>query len=194
MNALKSVAIASMFSVLIPAAMTAGLAYGVDVQEKTIKIDVKQRDFGVETFEFSKGNADLTDVAKDKMRTLVDNAKKDGGIKKIKVAVWSDQDSPAKTRKDLPKEDRRLAESRGDNIKNYLKSDLDVNRVEVFNMAEGTNWLAEMLGTEGAELREAFANNKYKGKVNPEVLIIRDQGGPSKAVLVLEHEHKDMAH
>lgn len=148
----------------------------------------------VETIAFDQGSPQLSEEAKGKIRTLIDSAKQDGGVREVKVAVWSDSESPVRARKDLPKEDRQLAETRGDNVKNFLKHDLDVRHVKVFNMAEGTNWLAELFHTEAAELEQIFSAQGYHGKVSPELGLIRDHGKPSHAVVVVEHEHKGMAH
>ncbi|MEZ4743828.1 MAG: hypothetical protein R3B45_15515 [Bdellovibrionota bacterium] len=148
----------------------------------------------VVTIEFSKDSNELTAKSKEMIETLIDKARSEGKVQEIKIAVWSDQPFPANSRDDLPKGDRKLAENRGHNIKNFLKHDLEVRWVHVYNMAEGANWLAEVFQTESSVLRKVFSTNNYKGKIKPEIILFRNHGGPSKAVLVVEHLRKSIVH
>jgi outer membrane protein OmpA-like peptidoglycan-associated protein len=98
---------------------------------------------------FQKGQAQLTQSAKDTLRNLVKDANSQGQIATVEVAVWSDEPFPAGNQ-DLSKEDRDLASSRAANVRDYLKDTLNVSSVKTFNMAEGSNWLARAFRTDAA--------------------------------------------
>lgn len=141
----------------------------------------------VETVQFEKGSSKLSMESETGIRKFIDTAKTLGKIKEVKVAVWSDHETPLQAEKDLSKEDRRLAEERGEQIKKFLHKDLGIKSVKIYNMAHGTSKLAKLFNTEEAELREAFSQKGHDEKLRPEVKLIRDHGKPSAAVLVVEH-------
>jgi outer membrane protein OmpA-like peptidoglycan-associated protein len=143
----------------------------------------------VETVPFEKGSSKLSMESESGIRKFIDTAKTHGKITEVKVAVWSDHETPLQAEKDLSKEDRRLAEERGEQIKKFLRKDLGIKDVKIYNMAHGTSKLAKLFNTEEAELRTAFSQKGNDEKLRAEVRLIRDHGKPSTAVLVVEH-HK----
>lgn len=135
--------------------------------------------------EFTPGMASLSSYDQAKLSKLLKTAKSKGKITKVEVAVWSDKMHPSQG-KDLPEVDRKLAKSRAINIEKSVQKDLGHYRyVKVFNMAEGTHWLAKVFDRSEAELDSVFAK-KHKGAIKREnVKIIKDDGGPSKAVVIV---------
>lgn len=141
----------------------------------------------VETVSFSTGVTALTEEDKAKLKAFIENAVISGTIKDIKIASWSDNEVPTDPMKSLSKADRRIAEERAENVRKYLRDQLKMKKIEVYNMAQGTSRLAKAFNTEESELRLAFASKEAApGKLRPEVLAIRDHGKASHVVLVVE--------
>lgn len=109
----------------------------------------------VTTVAFTKGKYALTPKAQSELNKLVEKAKQNGEIDKVRVAVWSDKEYPAEGTK-LPAVQQDLAKERGDRIENYLEDKLKVGDVEVHNMAKRAGRLAEIFSTDDAELKQAF--------------------------------------
>lgn len=133
--------------------------------------------------DFGMNSSTLTMADQEKLSNLVKKAKEKGEISKIEVAVWSDKEHPAKG--DLSKSDRELAEMRANHIKDVLKKDLGHTRhVTVFNMAEGSSWVAKMFHTSEAELNSEFAKRGKDSLKREDFQIIKREGAPSKAVVI----------
>jgi len=135
--------------------------------------------------DFDSSSADLTDLAKSKLRDAVSVVGADN-IRRVEVAAWSDKNFP-RTGGDLSKPDRDLADKRADNINDFLKHDLDLSfmRIRTYSMAEGSNWLARMFRTDEAELKSVFAKENEAPMAREDFNAIINQGGPSRAVIVL---------
>lgn len=141
---------------------------------------------------FEEGKATLSDQDKSKLRDLAQSLKQNlpegAKISRAKLAVWSDQEHPQKG--NLSKADRQLANQRSKNIQDFLKSDVGVSRVTTFNMTENRHWVGRMFHREEAELDAAFSQKGEKPVTQKEFSAIKDEGGPSKAVVILEHDQK----
>lgn len=160
---------------------------GVKEEAKTeVKKSPQAANSPVEVLHFAKGQAKLTANDEGQIRSYLTQAMTHGSVKEVKIASWSDNETPLKAEKSLAKEDRRLAEERGDAVKKFIEKDFKID-AKVYNMAHGTNRLAELFRTEEAELRSAFARKGEEAKLKPEVRLIRDYGKPSTAVLVVEY-------
>ena len=145
----------------------------------------------VESLSFASGVTQLTEDEKAKLKAFVENAMTSGTIKDIKVAAWSDNEVPTDPLKSLSKEDQKLAEDRAEHVKKYMRDQLKMKKVEIYNMAHGTSRLAKAFRTEESELRTAFSDKAATTKLRPEVIAIRDYGKASSVVIVVElKEHK----
>jgi hypothetical protein len=92
-------------------------------------------------------------------------------------------------KKNLTEADRDLASKRAEAISSVLKTELEVGDVDTYNMAERANWLARTFGTRQAELKSVFAKKGADTPVtNAEFHVIKNEGGPSEAVVVVEKE------
>ncbi|HET9239389.1 MAG TPA: hypothetical protein VFO10_19160 [Oligoflexus sp.] len=191
MNILKTANYLLLTSLLFPVASYSQSATTAPAQTEQAAPQTTQaaENQPVDTVQFEKGSSKLTMESENGIRKFIDSAKTHGKIKEVKVAVWSDQETPLQAEKDLSKEDRRLAEERGEQIKKFLRKDLGIKDVKIYNMAHGTSKLAKLFRTEESELRMAFSQKGGDEKLRPEVKLIRDHGKPSAAVLVVEH-HK----
>ncbi|MGZ3706632.1 MAG: hypothetical protein ACXVA8_11430, partial [Bdellovibrionota bacterium] len=142
------------------------------------------------TVTFNNGSNSLSETNRAILRNLVHDASARHAIAKANVAAWSDKALPLKG-EDLLESDRNLAKERSDAISLFLKDELNVGNVDTFNMAETSNWLARTFKTEDAELKSVFSK---KGALAPvskaEFQIIKNEGGPSAAVVILERAEK----
>jgi hypothetical protein len=134
--------------------------------------------------EFAKGTSTLSMNDETRLRELVMNSKIQGFDYKIEVAVWSDKAHPKKG--NLSKADIKLADLRATQIKNAIEMDQGNTRnVSVFNMADGAHWLARTFNTNDAELDSAFAKRGTSQIKRDDFRIIKAEGGPMKAVVLV---------
>lgn len=140
------------------------------------------------TISFDTGSAMLSESARASLRDLIKDARATGTIDQVTVAAWSDKTLPmGKT--DLAEADRDLAAKRADAISSVLKTELEVGDVDTYNMAERANWLARTFNTRQAELKSIFSKKGAETPVtNGEFHVIKNEGGPSEAVVVVEKE------
>lgn len=142
------------------------------------------------TIKFQPGSAMLSDADKATLTNLVTDARATAKIDEITVAAWSDRAFPRGGTK-LSDADRDLAEKRADAIEEHLDKQLQVTDVDTYNMAEDSNWLAKTLNTDDAELKSIFTKRGSRTPVtNAEFHLIRNEGGPSEAVVVVERDLK----
>jgi hypothetical protein len=130
----------------------------------------------------------LSESARTSLRDLVKEARASGVIDQVTVAAWSDKALPM-GKQDLAEADRDLAAKRADAISSVLKTELEVGDVDTYNMAERANWLARTFNTRQAELKSIFSKKGAETPVtNAEFHVIKNEGGPSEAVVVVEKE------
>lgn len=139
---------------------------------------------------FEPNSSNLSDSDKESLRKLISDAKAKGEISEVTIAAWSDKPLPPRGEK-LMDNDQELADARAEAIENFLDSELNVAEIDTFNMAESANWVARTFRTEEAELKSIFGRRGADTPLtNQEFNSIRDSGGPSKAVVVVEHKQK----
>lgn len=107
---------------------------------------------------FDKGTAALTDSEKGDLSSAISDARSKGKIQEIKVLAWADREYPQNGEK-AAKQDVSLAENRADVIKNYLKKELDVSKVTVYNMAKRPNTIQELFKTSDDRVKQALEAN-----------------------------------
>lgn len=134
--------------------------------------------------QFARGQSTISNNDQALLRQLVMDTQAQGLNYKIEVAVWSDKAHPKKG--SLAKSDVRLADERATQIKNYIQMDQGHTRnVSVFNMADGAHWLARTFRTSDAELDSAFAKRGTSQIKREDFKIIKTEGGPMKAVVLV---------
>lgn len=135
---------------------------------------------------FNVGSAALSEADKASIRKVVQDARSKGTLQQVTVAAWSDKTLPRRGQK-LMDQDRDLADMRANAIRDVLKAELAVTDVDTYNMAENSNWLARTFNTRDAELKSVFARRGEPVPVtNSEYHLIREVGGPSEAVVLVE--------
>lgn len=102
---------------------------------------------------FDAGTTDLKPSELAELREVVSQAKANGKISEIKVVAWADREYPAEGTT-APNQQVKLAEERADKIKKYLKKELKVSDVAVYNMAKRPNALQELFNTQTAKLKD----------------------------------------
>lgn len=191
-----------LIAALIASAAGPVLAQGAmgDARESIGELTRETPDYAkthdVTVVEFDEASARLSQDGQDRIRKIVDTAKRTGKIDTVYVAAWSDKPFPLDARQDLPESDQVLARRRGDGVSDFLRMGLDVKVVKIFNMARGTTWLAKLFNTEDAEIKKVFAGEESKlpTKERLEIQSIRNNGKPGVAVVVVEHEPSSVAH
>lgn len=106
--------------------------------------------------EFNKGQTQLSVDAQKRIDALIAKANTKGKIDEIKVLVWADREYPSVHTEELSKDQRKLADKRGKEIKNHLKTIADSSDVDVHSMAERPGLLAEWMGTTDARLKRSL--------------------------------------
>ncbi len=143
-----------------------------------------------ETITFDQNSSFLTETDKATLRNLIQDARAAGPIHTVTVAAWSDKPLPRKGEKHSDV-DRDLADARMKAIATYVRINTDIPDVDTYNMAEASNWLARMFGTTDAELKSVFSKKGGEAPVtNAEFQIIKNEGGPGLAVVVVERPVK----
>jgi hypothetical protein len=141
------------------------------------------------TITFESGKAILTPDSENKIRELLKEARDSGKIDEVKVAVWSDNPTPREG-EELSKTDRELAKARVKAIENSLKLH-KVSDVESYNMAERASWLSRVFNTDAAGFKSETGRGKDSPMFKEEFQIFKENGSPSKAVIVsLVKHHK----
>jgi outer membrane protein OmpA-like peptidoglycan-associated protein len=112
---------------------------------------------------FEKGSAVLTEGSRVSLRGMVEQARMSGKIDELKVLAWSDADYPNNSQNKLSKQDRELADKRASAIRDYVKSELGVDDVDTYNMAERPNAFEDMFNTSDARTKSAFESAGMTG-------------------------------
>jgi hypothetical protein len=83
--------------------------------------------------------------------------------------------------------DRQLADRRARAVEDFIKNELGIPAtIDTYNMAESSNWLARTLNTRDAALKATVTKQTATPASHPEFQLIRDTGGPSRAVIVID--------
>lgn len=130
---------------------------------------------------FDQGSATLSDSAKTSLDAVVEQARTSGKIDEVLVFSWADEEFPSKNLKKLSKQQRDLAEKRGDAIEKYMKSKRSLD-VDSYSMAERSNALSRWFNTTDSKLKNAFTSaglptsadsNQYPSKASHAVILVK---------------------
>ncbi len=138
------------------------------------------------TVTFDMNKASLTATDKTSLDNLVKALPAERKRLRISIAAWSDKPFPIENSTKLSAADEKLATHRIDTLVNYLKSHVKFDSIERVNMAKKANSFATFFSTNDAKVKEAFEGiNQKKPWISYEVKQFRENGGPSRAVLVI---------
>lgn len=139
------------------------------------------------TFESGQSTLYADDLTK--IKNTLARAEAAGKVGVVEIAVWSDKDYPVSGA--LSKEDRQLADTRTYALKEALHKDLTAGKwIKAYNMADGGNWLTRTLNTSEAELDSVFAKDDSTSVGREDFDLIKREGGPGKAVVIVEVKNK----
>lgn len=191
MHLKKTFALAAAAAVASAAAVSGSFAKGYRSETKSDKMryEDSMREIPHATLGFDEGSSALTSGHKEELRKVVREARKIGGIRKIMVAAWSDKALPQENQR-LNDTDRELAAKRAEAISDFVSLELGVAKVDAYNMAESSNRLASLFHAKDAELKSIFTRKGAEAPpvTNAELQMIKSEGGPSSAVVVLERK------
>jgi hypothetical protein len=104
---------------------------------------------------FSEGSSTLSDGAKDSLKSVLSEAKREGDIDEVIVLSWADENYPSRELKKLSNSQRDLADKRNTNVKDYLQMMRDVD-VKSYNMAERPSSFSKLFNTADSELKSSM--------------------------------------
>ena len=146
------------------------------------------------TISFEKGKHAVSESERSNIAAVVSAVRSNATISKAVIAAWSDKEYPIKKGQNLEKSDRRLATQRAEAIRESLKA-LDVRDVEIHSMAEHPTWYGRLLNTEDTVVK---GEGKIKDTDDQHIAeigrVLRDKGGPGKAVVILRQKAPKSAH
>lgn len=136
---------------------------------------------------FAPGQNGLADAEKSKLRELAATAQQHGRVAEITVLAWADKEYPVEGQK-VASRDSKLADQRGESIKNYLKKDMNTSfDVEAHNMAKRPGFFSEVAKTNDFEVKTSFENTgAAPNDVGPRAALTGNKA--SKAVVLVKYE------
>jgi hypothetical protein len=142
------------------------------------------------TVTFDRGQSTVKPEDRKRLKEAVKSAKNRGDLERTEVAVWSDKAHPGQG--ELLEADRDLANDRISAVKEILNEELGtLDFVSEYNMAESTNWLGRMFNSSEAELDSAYARDEALPMDRHGLRMIKEEGAPSKAVVILKIDTED---
>lgn len=164
-----------------------------DSTVKTGEIVVKQNvyqilDKDLIKISFKEGSAELTNESLTALADFTKATRNESKIDRYIVASWSDRNYPI--RGEVSKDQRKLAELRADHIKGALAGAGAAN-VDTFEMTKRPNWIQRAFSTETAEIKDKGINLTANQRLLKEIgKRLRDEGGPSTAVVVAKFKNE----
>lgn len=135
---------------------------------------------------FYDDSAVLTSDAKGQLRKLVEPESEGQKISSVTVAVFADREMPEQ---DEPTgQDIALANQRAESVENYLNSQLNMDKVQIVNMAYQRDDLVRWIQNEEAELESELGRQGERAMTKDEARTIREKGGASKVVILAHQE------
>jgi hypothetical protein len=145
----------------------------------------KGKSMDYKVIEFNKGVTSLTVNQKTELMNILKDLKAQGKEVDISIATWADEPFPG-ANKSLSDVQQKIADNRIASIKKYMnETKIHMDDIESYSMAEGSNWLARLINTEGAELKSMFSKEDPNASLMKEKYqIFKDKGNTSKSVVV----------
>lgn len=134
---------------------------------------------------FEKNSHVLTEGSREALREMVREARTNGEIDEVKILAWGDVAYPADRQADVSDREKELAEKRAAAIESFVKSDLELDSVETYNMTERPNAMQELFDTEGSRVKEAFENAGVTSSSGKSLT-----GSASRAVVLVTTENE----
>lgn len=133
---------------------------------------------------FDQGVTNVTDSMKEEVKKAIQEARGSGKVKEVRLVVWADREYPPEGVAASP-QDVSLAESRADQLSNYLKNDLKVSKVNAYNMAKRPNTFQKWFSTKSAQTKGNLEATGAAPKTKSETGLLNQKAQASKAVLMI---------
>lgn len=133
---------------------------------------------------FENGNADLLEAHRKELKAVFDQEKSHGKIKNVQVLTWADREYPGKNEK-ASSHEINLAYRRGEQIKNFLRRELSVSQVDVYNMAKRPNAIQDLLKTSAAKIKGTMVRSGSAPTYREDSDLFQNGGQSSKAVVFI---------
>jgi len=137
------------------------------------------------TMSFEAGSANLSEAERQNLAAVVAAVRANATISSAIIAAWSDKEYPTNKGQKLGSDQRQLAEDRATKLKKALNS-LGISDVEAHSMAEQPGMLGKFFNSTDTmvkgEGKVDNANDRYNEEIGE---ILRDHGGPGKAVVII---------
>ena len=115
---------------------------------------------------FEPGRATLTSDEISALDEMVSNARlNDAKIDEVKVFVWGDKVYSENAGNAASRQEKKIADERVKNIKNYLRKELKLRDVETFNMTRQPRAFSDLVRSAGSTVRDLAP----QGSVRPSV-------------------------
>ena len=145
------------------------------------------------TVAFVSGSSVLSENERKNLMAAVAALRNDSRLSSAIVAAWSDKEYPATKGQHLSKSDNHLADARNSVIKKSLSS-LGVKSIETHTMAQHPSWIGKLFNTDDAKMKgEGVVNDSHDQLINEMGQVLRDKGGPGKAVVILRRSGEQAA-
>jgi len=133
----------------------------------------------VSSIEFKPGAKRLSPEATAELNRAILEAKQRGAVEEVHIAVWADQEAPARTGAALPRSQVRIAKERGENIENYMDQMEPAADIQIHNMTTKSESFADYLNTQDVVTKSRLADLGVSS--NPDTDEI---SGPTSSALV----------
>jgi len=146
------------------------------------------------TVSFESGRANISEEERRNLAAVVSAVRADATIASAVVGAWSDKDFPGNKGQQLSTSERRLADERVAAVKDLLIN-LGVSSFETYTMAESVSWMGRLFNTDDAKVKGEGRLGDANDQVAAEIgRVLRDKGGPGKAVVIIRRAGTLMAH
>ena len=105
---------------------------------------------------FERNSADLDKAARAKMTAMYKSVPKPELLKSVKVISWADAEYPPKDVKRLTDRQKKLADRRGEAIREFIKTENGKLKFQLYNMAERPGKFGEFVGNSDARIKDSL--------------------------------------
>jgi hypothetical protein len=107
---------------------------------------------------FKKGSTTLNKAAKERLESVLAKTSAEHPIAEVKIISWADQEYPAGKTKSLSQDQKKIAENRNKELKNYLHEKHSDWNVDTYSMAERPSAFSTFLGSSDARIKKSLEN------------------------------------
>lgn len=133
---------------------------------------------------FTESATGLTADQKKEINQVIANARSKGSIEEVKIMAWADKEYPMNKEK-YSSQDIEIANKRLKAMQDYVRKQLKVSDVDVYNMAERPSRLEELFKTTDARVKQKAEAGGAAPKEADEKGWFNLKGQASKALVMV---------